>query len=224
MPANTLHFYFDFISPFAYFAWHQLGPICKDYLLELHAHPVVFGKLLDHWGQLGPAEIPPKKEATGRYCLRYAAMHELEYNPPKFHPYNPLPSLRLALKEVSGSQQVKVIDAIFDAGWANACDLGDVNVLIESLDIAGIDTTGFEDSLTQQSVKEALARETGYAIEQGVFGVPTIIIGDQLFWGNDEFDHIRLFLDGNDPLDMQKEKLLHSRPRAIDRKKIKPGN
>ncbi|NKB35218.1 MAG: thioredoxin domain-containing protein [Pseudomonadales bacterium] len=221
MRPTQLDFYFDFISPYAYFAWQKLEPLCEEYQLELRPHPVVFGKLLDHWGQLGPAEVPPKKEAVGRYCLRYAAINGLEYNPPKYHPYNPLPSLRLALKEVSGDQQLSVIDAIFNAGWAHGEDLGEAQHLIEILQRAGIDTKGLDELITQQSVKDVLIKETSNAIEQGVFGVPTIIIGDQLFWGNDQFDHIKLLLEGKDPLDGQKHKLLQSRPRMIDRKKIR---
>jgi len=58
----TLDFYFDFLSPFAYFAWHNMLALTQQYQLVLRPHPIVFGKLLDHWGQLGPAEIVPKRE------------------------------------------------------------------------------------------------------------------------------------------------------------------
>ena len=61
------------------------------------------------------------------------------------------------------------------------------------------------------------------AIESGVFGVPTIIIDDNLFWGNDQMDHIELLLDGKDPLDRVKLKE-QERPRAIDRKSFKELN
>ena len=56
------------------------------------------------------------------------------------------------------------------------------------------------------------------AIEKGVFGVPTIIIGDNLFWGNDQMEHIELLLSGNDPLDREKLNAQVERPRGIDRK------
>ena len=69
-------------------------------------------------------------------------------------------------------------------------------------------------------IKELVINETSSVIERGVFGVPTIIIDDNLFWGNDQMDHIELLLDGKDPLD--RERLNdQERPRAIDRKALK---
>ena len=90
-----IHFYFDFISPYSYFAWLKLPGLAKKYNREIEAHPVVFGKLLDKWGQLGPAEIPPKQSWLNQYCLRYAALNGFEYNPPKEHPFNPWAALRM---------------------------------------------------------------------------------------------------------------------------------
>ncbi|MCG8412777.1 MAG: DsbA family protein, partial [Pseudomonadales bacterium] len=67
-------------------------------------------------------------------------------------------------------------------------------------------------------IKDKLREETENAVAAGVFGVPTVIVGDQLFWGNDQFDHIRLLLDDNDPLDKEKVAAMDTRERAIDRK------
>ena len=61
MPSKPIHFYFDFISPYAYFAWRNLPSLAEKYNRPIDAHPVVFGKLLDKWGQLGPAEILPNE-------------------------------------------------------------------------------------------------------------------------------------------------------------------
>mgnify|MGYP001275356078 FL=1 len=88
---------------------------------------------MDKWGQLGPAEIPPKRSWLNQYCLRYAAVNGFEYNPPKKHPFNPLAALRMSLKEVSGIDQLRVIDALFKGGWSQGADLGDLSVLISLL-------------------------------------------------------------------------------------------
>ncbi len=218
---KTLHFYFDFISPYAYFAWRQVPQLCAEYDLALEVHPVVFGKLLDHWGQLGPAEIPPKSRWLKYYCSRYAALNGFEYNPPKFHPYNPLASLRMALAEVSGDDQEKVVSTVFEAGWSRGEDLGDAETLIRVLNAAGIACDDYLVRISDSAVKDKLREETETAITAGVFGVPTIIIGDQLFWGNDQFDHLRLLLEGNDPIDEDKLNTLNSRERAIDRKSFR---
>lgn len=217
---SKIHFYFDFISPYAYFAWRKLPTLAKKYNREIEAHPVVFGKLLDKWGQLGPAEIPPKRNWLNEYCLRYAALNGFKYNPPKKHPFNPLAALRMSLKEVSGNDQLRVIDSIFKGGWSHGADLGDLSTLISLLANQSIDGESLSHKILELDVKELLINETSHAIEKGVFGVPTIIIDDNLFWGNDQMDHIELLLDGKDPLD--RERLNdQERPRAIDRRAFK---
>jgi 2-hydroxychromene-2-carboxylate isomerase len=83
-----------------------------------------------------------------------------------------------------------------------------------------IDGESLSHKVLELDIKELLISETSAAIEKGVFGVPTIIIDDNLFWGNDQMDHIELLLDGKDPLD--REGLSdHERPRAVDRTAFK---
>ena len=221
MVSKSIHFYFDYISPFAYFAWRKLPYLAKKYNRQIEAHPVVFGKLLDKWGQLGPAEIPPKRNWLNQYCLRYAALNGFDFNPPKKHPFNPLAALRMSLKEVSGINQLKVIDIIFEGGWCKGEDLGDLPTLIYLLKKQSIDGDNLSHQVSKNQVKNLLVNETNMAIERGVFGVPSIIIEDNLFWGNDQMEHIELLLAGKDPLDREKLNKLIKRPRAIDRKAFK---
>ena len=75
--SKIIHFYFDFISPFAFFAWRKLPLLANRYNYKVECHPVVFGKLLDKWGQLGPAEIPSKRNWLYQYCIRYATINDL---------------------------------------------------------------------------------------------------------------------------------------------------
>ena len=219
MKTPEMHFYFDYLSPYAYFAWRQIQPLCQRYTVNLRAHPVVFGKLLDHWGQLGPAEIAPKKVALYKYCYRYAELHGFKFNPPRFHPYNPLPSLRLSLPEVSGAHQSQMIDSLFSAGWSEGADLASTMELAPILNSAGFDATALLAAIETQEVKDALHRETELAIGQGVFGVPTFLIDGELFWGNDQIEHIELFLQGNDPIKTEHLEEMLARPRGIDRVK-----
>ena len=153
---TKIHFYFDFISPYAYFAWRRLPILAKKYNREIEAHPIVFGKLLDKWGQLGPAEIPPKRSWLNEYCLRYAAINGFEYNPPKKHPFNPLAALRMSLKEVSGSNQLGVIDAIFKGGWSQGADLGDLSSLKALLAKQSIDGENLIQKISESEIKDLL--------------------------------------------------------------------
>eukprot|EP00039_Didymoeca_costata_P020662 m.342061 g.342061 ORF g.342061 m.342061 type:complete len:237 (+) comp20852_c0_seq1:120-830(+) len=220
---RTLHFYFDFISPYAYFSWRRLNPFCEKHNLQLQVHPVVFGKLLDSWGQLGPAEVAPKREWLFRSCYRYASMNSFAFNPPKLHPFNPLLALRLVLlKRETTELQHAIIDAIFKAGWSGGADLSDPNTLTNILDTHvlsdGSGTQLVADAQTNIEVKDALRMETSKAIEQGVFGVPTFIVNNELFWGNDQFDQMELVLSGQDPLLSVELSNFSDRKRGIDRK------
>ena len=130
----------------------------------------------------------------------------------------------MSLTQVSESDQHAVISAIFKAGWSEAQDLGDVANLISILKRAGIATEGFEQKIKLVEIKNALISETGNAIARGVFGVPTIIIKEQLFWGNDQYDHMQLLLEGNDPVSPDELDSFTDRPRMIDRKAITNKN
>jgi 2-hydroxychromene-2-carboxylate isomerase len=219
MTTPGMDFYFDYLSPYAYFAWRQIQPLCQHYAVDLRPHPVVFGKLLDHWGQLGPAEIAPKKNALYKYCYRYAQLHGFKFDPPRFHPYNPLPSLRLSLPQVCGERQSELIDTLFYAGWSEGADLGSTTELASTLNNAGFEATALLAAIETQEVKDILHRETELAIGKGVFGVPTFIIGGELFWGNDQLEHIELFLQGKDPLKPECVDEMLARHRGIDRVK-----
>jgi len=130
----------------------------------------------------------------------------------------------MSLTQVSESDQHAVISAVFKAGWSEAQDLGDVASLISILKRTGIATEGFEQKIKLVEIKNALISETGNAIARGVFGVPTIIIKEQLFWGNDQYDHMQLLLEGNDPVSPDELDSFTDRPRMIDRKAITNKN
>jgi 2-hydroxychromene-2-carboxylate isomerase len=125
------------------------------------------------------------------------------------------------LSEVSGKNQQKVVTEIFEAGWARGRDIGDTQTLVSVLESAGIDGAALAEEINKPIVKEQLKNETDKAIELGVFGIPTMIIDEQLFWGNDQFDHITLHLQGNNPFNAEEMEKVIGRERAIDRKRIK---
>ena len=97
-------------------------------------------------------------------------------------------------------------------------DILEKNLVIEK---KSLDASSFSLQISKPKVKKLLIEETNMAIEKGVFGVPSFIINDNLFWGNDQMEHIELLLAGNDPLDNEKLNIYLDRPRAVDRWIIK---
>jgi 2-hydroxychromene-2-carboxylate isomerase len=197
---RTVDFYFDYLSPFAYFASRQLPEICESRGVSLRWRPVLFAGLLDHWGQRGPAEIPPKAINTFKLCARYAAQHEIPYRSPRFHPFRPLDALRMSLRVVAGDHQPQVVAALFGLGWGGGGDYMNDDDLTGALDRAGLDGSALLSRARQPDVKQVLREETESGIARGVFGIPTMIVDDELFWGVDQLPYLELYLDGRDPI------------------------
>ena len=197
---DRLDFYFDYLSPYAYLASLEIGPVCERHGVELRLRPVLFAGLLDHWGQLGPAEIPPKGLHAFRECMRYAALHGIPLRSPRFHPFRPLTALRASLAEVAADEQARVVRTFFAHGWSRGGDMGDDTELAAALEHEGLDGAALIARSHDPKIKATLADETRAAVARGVFGIPTMIARDELFWGLDQLRYLELFLDGKDPL------------------------
>ena len=175
----NLTWYFDFISPFAYLQHRHLQKIAPD--LPRANRPVLLGALLKHWEQKGPAEIPTKRTLTYWHCQFLAERLGIPYKMPPAHPFNPLPPLRMAL---AAKDQAAATELLFDAVWKEGLDVNDPAVqgnLLEKLDLN-------PEDLRADAVKAALRENTDAALAEGVFGVPTLVVGGRLFWGFDMTD------------------------------------
>lgn len=172
---------YDVISPFAYLALPRLGEFPET--VELTAMPVLFAALLDHFGQRGPAEIPSKRRFTYRFALWRARRLQLPMQFPPAHPFNPLAALRLIIAAGSTVHAARtVLTAVFGAGR----DVSDPSVVAQLAQELGVANP--EQALADPAVKARLRQNTQWASERGVFGVPTLVIGEELFWGHDAID------------------------------------
>jgi 2-hydroxychromene-2-carboxylate isomerase len=190
---------FDVISPFAYLAFPQLSRLPAHVSVEFV--PVLFAGLLQHFGQLGPAEIPSKRRFTYRFVLWRARQLGLPMRMPPAHPFNPLPALRLIIAAGSDRRAAgTVLDAVFREG-RDVADPAVIAALARELGVADV-----QAALNDSALKQRLRDNTAWASARGVFGVPTLVIGQELFWGHDAFDmaleHLRHPAAFRDP-DMQ---------------------
>jgi 2-hydroxychromene-2-carboxylate isomerase len=110
----------------------------------------------------------------------------------------------MALKENSGEEQFRVIDTIYMNGWGKGQDIGDEKFLVKILLQEGIDGNKLLENVGSKEIRNALKFNLKKALGLNVFGVPTFMIGDELFWGNDSIEHLKLYLGEMDPLDKQK--------------------
>jgi 2-hydroxychromene-2-carboxylate isomerase len=177
--------YFDFISPYAYLQSTRLGDIAKH--AQLRLKPVLFAGLLNHYGHLGPAEIPPKRQFVFRQTLWLAQRQGIAMKLPPAHPFNPLPPLRLAL--VLGCE-IEAVQTIFNFIWRDGGNTDDPDGWKKLTESVAIDPA--DERLSDPSIKQALRDSTDAAIATGVFGIPTFVIDKELFWGHDAAE---FFLD-----------------------------
>jgi 2-hydroxychromene-2-carboxylate isomerase len=184
-------FYLDVISPFAYLAFEALPETLMGLSYSVTYQPVFLGGLLKHHGQLGPAEVPPKRDWTYRHVLWLAHRQGVPLQMPAVHPFNPLALLRLAVAcSERGYPNRYVCETLLRHVWKGGADANDATRL---------------DALAQQlapardpageDVKAQLKAHTDDAIAKGVFGVPAFEVDGKVFWGLDALPMLRAYLD-----------------------------
>lgn len=196
---RKLYFFLDYISHNAWLAWHQVGALAQRHGLVVEPVPVVFGALLKAHGQVGPAEVPPKSAWMLRNILRKAQQRGIPINPPYSHPFNPLLALRVSCA-APAPKRLELVQRLFEAAWVQSRALHEERVIAEVLAEAGLDAPALLAAAQTEAVKEQLRSHTDHALAQGVFGVPTMLVRGELFWGYDDFEFLEAFLAGRDPL------------------------
>ncbi len=196
MTPAPLDCYFDFISPFAYLQWRRLRRDHPD--VALVPKPLLFAAILDHVGQLGPAEIPQKRRHTYRMVLWQARALGVPLLFPPTHPFNPLPALRLCL---AAPDRTAAVDAIFAHLWEHGRQGDSIQTLEGVAHSLGIDDPAA--AIARDEVKRELLANGVEAIGLGVFGVPTLRVRDELFWGDDATDLALAYARDPDTLDAQ---------------------
>ncbi|HVP32711.1 MAG TPA: 2-hydroxychromene-2-carboxylate isomerase [Steroidobacteraceae bacterium] len=184
----TVCWLFDVVSPFAYLGFRELERLPAH--AELRLVPVLLAALLSHFGQLGPAEIPAKRRFTYRFVLWRARQLGMPLRFPPAHPFNPLAALRLVVAAGSGR---RAVGAVLDAVFRDGRDVSDPRVIADLGRELGIGDA--ERAVSDPAVKQQLRANTDWAISLGVFGVPTLVVGQELFWGHDAFGMALDYLD-----------------------------
>ena len=206
--AHRIDWYFDFISPFAFFGFHRLRELGD---VNITFHPVLFAELLKRHGHKGPAEIPSKRTWTYRSCVWWAQQHGVPFRFPAAHPFNPLPYLRLA---IAAGNTPQAIGRIFEALWTTGADPAAPEIVASLARELGVDPA----QLMDEEVKAALRQETEQAAERGVFGVPTHIIDGELFWGAEGTDFVKAYLADPGVLGSDEMQRVSTLPVGIARK------
>ncbi|WDE09055.1 2-hydroxychromene-2-carboxylate isomerase [Thalassomonas viridans] len=189
--STTIDFYFDFGSPTAYLAYFRLQQICQQYKVSINYKPVLLGGIFKQTENASPAMIPAKARYMMQHDLpRFAKRYDLEFKLNPFFPINTLPLMRgaLAAKELSCFD--RYCQLIFTAIWVKGLNLGDMDILARELTAGDIDVNTLMALSQGAGIKQSLIQLTNEAVSRGLFGVPTMFIGNDMYFGQDRLDFI----------------------------------
>jgi 2-hydroxychromene-2-carboxylate isomerase len=195
-----IEIFFDFISPYAYLACCRVRALGERIGHEVEPRPVLFAGILNALGTKGPAEVPARRAYVVKNVLRAAQRAGVSIALPPAHPFNPLPALRVAALDVDRALRWRIIDALFAATWAGGEGIDGTERVAAALRQAGIDADSLIARASAPEAKERLRRNTEEALARGAFGVPTMFVEGEMFFGFDSFPEIEAFVRGEDPV------------------------
>ena len=190
---KQLEFFFDFGSPTTYLAYTQLPKIAAACGAELAWRPMLLGGVFKATGNQSPVLIAPKGAWMWADMDRWARRYGV---PLVKNPHFIINTLTL-MRGAAGMQMRQpdrfqhYVDAMFHAMWVEPCNLGDPAVVAATLEKAGFDAAAFAALVSDAEVKAKLIALTEDAVRRGVFGAPTMFVGNEMFFGQDRLDFVR---------------------------------
>lgn len=191
--SRSVEFFFDVGSPAAYLAWTQLPALAAATGARVVFKPMLLGGVFQATGNASPVSVPAK----GRYvftdfqrCARRFGV-PLQRNP--HFPINTLVPMRAAagVQLTMPERLDAYLRAVFEAIWVKGLNLNDPAVVAEVWAGAGFDPAALLALANDADTKAALRATTEEAVARGVFGAPTMFVGDEMFFGQDRLDFVR---------------------------------
>ena len=193
--AKNVQLVFDFVSPNAYLIWWPLRDLLRESGAGLDVFPVFLGGMHKLTGNAPPfvrdAEIKGKNAYAMLEMQRFVARHGLnrfKMNP-KF-PFNSIMLQRMLYAADQDGRGVQFVEALLPAIWEEELDVGNVDAVAAAVTAAGFDLADLAQRAQTDEVKQGLIENTQDAVERGVFGIPTIFVGTEMFFGKERLGQI----------------------------------
>ena len=183
-------FYFDFISPYSFLAHKEIIKIERKNSIKIKYKPILLGGLHNLHGIKAPAFIPAKAKHMIRDCKLIAEKNKIKF---KFNSYFPIKSLNLmrgVFVAEEDNYKSHYIDSIFNAIWQDGLNMNDENVIQKVLKNLNINPKTFHLRSASSSIKDSLRKKTNEAYEKGIFGAPTFVSNNKIFWGQDRLEFV----------------------------------
>ena len=181
-------FYFDFVSPYSFLAHKQIRKIEKKEEIKIRYKPILVGGLHNLHGIKAPAYIPAKAKHMIRDCKLIAAKNRVKF---KFNSYFPIRSLNL-MRGVFIAEEDNImsyyIDSIFNTIWQDGLNMNDQIIVEKVLKNLNVNPKTFILRSASSLIKDSLRKKTNDAFEKGIFGAPTFVVNNKIFWGQDRIE------------------------------------
>ena len=181
-------FYFDFVSPYSFLAHKEIRKIEDRIKIKITYKPMLLGGLHNLHGIKAPAFIPAKAKHMVRDCKLIAERNSVKF---KFNTYFPIKSLNL-MRGVLVAEEDNIknyyIDNIFSTIWQDGLNMNDEIIVQKVLKNLNINPKTFSLRSTSSLIKDSLRKKTSEAYEKGIFGAPTFVSNNKIFWGQDRIE------------------------------------
>ena len=181
-------FYFDFISPYSFLAHNEIRKIENKIGIKINYKPILLGGLHNLHGIKAPAFIPAKAKHMIKDCKLIAERNNVKF---KFNSYFPIKSLNL-MRGVLVAEEDNIknyfIDKIFNTVWQDGLNMNDEIIIQKVLKNLNVNPKTFALRSSSSLIKDSLRKKTSEAYEKGIFGAPTFVSNDKIFWGQDRIE------------------------------------
>ena len=186
--SNHIDFYFDVISPYSYIAHKKIKKIKENQKIIFNYKPILLGGLHNLAGISAPAFNKYKMKNMQSDCELVSKKNDISFVWNSKFPINSLSIMRGYLS-AGDNQKENYLDIFFNAYWRDNLDLSSEQEFSKLLVTLGLDSIIFFDKIKQQSIKDDLKKLTSDAFKKKVFGAPTFIVNNKIFWGQDRLEY-----------------------------------
>ncbi|RTZ42562.1 2-hydroxychromene-2-carboxylate isomerase [Candidimonas sp. SYP-B2681] len=193
---DHMDFYFDFSSPYGYFASTKIEALAAEFNRKVKWKPILLGPMFKAAGSAPLTEVPLKGDYSRHDFQRTADLFDIPYQQPDPFPIGTVHAARalLYMLQIDERLAVKFAHRTFRAYFVEQKNIGEAGIVLELAEQTGIDTAELAAGMVREDIKALLKAEVDAAMARGVFGSPFIFVDDEPFWGFDRFDYIRKWL------------------------------
>ena len=187
---KPFEFYFDFASPYTFLAHKEIRKIENENSIKIIYMPILLGGLFKLAGIKANIDIPIKGKYMIKDCKLLAEKYNVEFRFNSYFPINTLNLMRCVLVAERKGITQNFINKFFDAIWKDELNLNDKAIVKRLLKNLNINPKTFLIEAIHPDIKNELKKRTNDAFEKGIFGTPSFIINNKIFWGQDRLEFV----------------------------------